>query len=334
MQKVAIIGKQQPLKVRQMIKEYLEENGLLADILYMETRYAPDWTDKLKGYNAIISAGEKFPAVVFEELAGDLKLLSRYGVGTDEIDKAKAAECGVAVCNAAGSLSTAVAECAMALILSLLRSIPRSDSEVRNNDWSRFFESKTGTQIEGKTVGIIGFGDISKALAKMLSGFGCNIIAYDLFWDEKTAEKLGVKYATIEEIQENADIISIHVPSTPETNGMINAEFLSKCKRNAILINTARGRLVVAQDLADALNNDIIAGAGMDVFFPEPPEPDNPLLTAKNTILLPHTGACTIESHIKAGMMAAKNVADFFNGKEVKTILNPEYKNNLRGDKK
>lgn len=327
--KIAIIGKQQPLKVREMIKAYLEDNGHSADILYMETRNAADWIDQMKGYNAIISAGEKFPAEVFEGLKGDLKLLSRYGVGTDEIDKVKAAECGVAVCNAAGSLSTAVAECAMGLILSLLRSIPQSDTEVRSNDWSRFFESKTGTQIEGKTVGIIGFGDISKALAKMLTGFNCRIIAYDLYWDNKTAEKLGVEYATIEQIQKEADIISIHVPSTPKTNGMINKEFLADCKKNAILINTARGRLVVPEDLADALNNGVIAGAGMDVFFPEPPDKDNPLLTAKNTILLPHTGACTIESHIKAGMMAAKNVADFFSGKEVKTILNPDYAKNI-----
>ncbi|MDD6203628.1 MAG: phosphoglycerate dehydrogenase [Firmicutes bacterium] len=328
MNKVAIIGKQQPIIIRTAIKEYLEASGLQADILNMETRNALDWTDKLRGYNAIISAGEKFPAEVFRALKGDLKLLSRYGVGTDEIDKAAAAQCGVAVCNAAGTLSTAVAECAMGLILSLLRSIPVADKEVRQGDWSRFFESKTGTQLEGKTVGIIGFGDISKALAKMLSGFDCRVIAYDLFWDEKAAKELNVSYADIQTIQRQADIISLHVPSTPQTNGMINKAFLSKCRKNAILINTARGKLVVAEDLADALNNGVIAGAGMDVFTPEPPDPDNPLLTAKNTVLMPHSGACTIESHRKAGMAAAKNVADFFNGKTVKTILNPEYKNN------
>ena len=157
----------------------------------------------------------------------------------------------------------------------------------------------------------------------------CRVIAYDLYGNEDAAKELNVEYATIEQIQKEADIISIHVPSTPATNGMINKEFLSKCKRNAILINTARGRLVVAEDLADALNNGVIAGAGMDVFTPEPPEPNNPLLTAKNTVLQPHTGACTIESHIKAGMMAAKNVADFFDGVEVKTILNPDYKKNI-----
>ena len=326
MKKIAIIGKQQPLVIRTRIKAYLEENGLAADIINMDTRNALDWVDKLKGYNGIISAGEKFPAEVFHALKGDLQLLSRYGVGTDEIDKAAAAACGVAVCNAAGTLSTAVAECAMGLILSLIRHIPDSDKEVRAGDWSRFFESRTGTQLEGKTVGIIGFGDISKALAKMLSGFDCRVIAYDLYWDEAAAKALNVAYADIPTIQQQADIISLHVPSTPATDGMINQEFLSKMKSTAILINTARGRLVVAQDLADALNNGVIAGAGMDVFSPEPPLPDNPLLTAKNTVLMPHSGACTIESHEKAGLTAAKNVADFFAGRTVKTILNPTYR--------
>lgn len=327
MKKVAIIGRQQPIAIRSRIKEYLEAEGLKADILNMPTRNALDWVDNLKGYNAIISAGEKFPGEVFDVLKCELELLSRYGVGTDEIDKDSASKNGVAVCNAAGSLSTAVAECAIGIILCLLRNLPVADTEVRNNDWSRFFESKTGTQIEGKTVGIIGFGDISKALAKMLSGFDCRILAYDLKWDEEAAKELNVEYAEIERIKEESDIISLHVPSTPSTDGMINKEFLSGMKKNAILVNTARGKLVVAEDLADALNNGVIAGAGMDVFSPEPPDPDNPLLNAKNTLLLPHSGACTIESHEKAGMMAAKNVADFFAGKEVRTILNSDYKN-------
>ncbi len=334
MKKIAIIGKQQPIVIRSRIKEYLEAEGLKADILNMPTRNALDWVDSLKDYNAIISAGEKFPKEVFDALKGNLQLISRYGVGTDEIDKDAAAKNGVAVCNAAGSLSTAVAECAMGIILCLIRNITIADKEVRNNDWSRFFESKTGTQLEGKTVGIIGFGDISKALAKMLSGFDCKVLAYDLKWDENTAKTLNVEYADIDTIRKNADIISLHVPSTPETDGMINKEFLSGMKKNAILVNTARGRLVVAEDLAEALNNGIIAGAGMDVFSPEPPNPDNPLLTAKNTVLLPHSGACTIESHEKAGMMAAKNVADFFAGREVKTILNPGYKNYIHKEEK
>ena len=163
----------------------------------------------------------------------------------------------------------------------------------------------------------------------MLSGFDCRVIAYDIRWDADAARALGVEYADIDTIRKEADIISLHVPSTPVTDGMINREFLSGMKKNAILVNTARGRLVVAEDLAEALNSGVIAGAGMDVFSPEPPNPDNPLLTAKNTLLLPHSGACTIESHEKAGMMAARNVADFFAGVEVKTILNPDYKKYL-----
>ena len=325
MSKIAILGKQQPMLIRNRIKEYLEANGHEVDVLNMPTRNAQDWIMELKGYNALITAGEKFSKDVFDALGGDLKLVSRYGVGTDEIDKIAATENGIAVCNAAGSLSTAVAECALGLMLCLLRNLVVADKEVRNNDWSRFFESKTGNQLEGKTVGIIGFGDISKALSKMLSGFDCKILAYDIKWDDAAAKKLLVEYADIERIKSEADIISLHIPSTPSTNGMINKDFLQGMKKNAILINTARGKLVVAKDLADALNNGIIAGAGMDVFYPEPPEIDNPLLTAKNTVLLPHSGACTIESHERAGMLAAQNVSDFFEGKTIKTILNPQY---------
>ncbi len=331
MKKVAIIGKQQPMKFRKKMKDFLDSKGHSADILDMETRYAPDWIDELRGYSAIISCGEKFPAVVFEELDGSLEILSRYGVGTDEIDKAAAAEHGVAVCNAAGTLSTAVAECAMGLILCLLRRLPAADKEVRAGDWSRFFESKTGRQLEGKTVGLIGFGDIAKALAKMLGGFDCKILAYDLYWNETAAKELGVEFADIETIKKQADIISLHVPSTPETNGMINKAFLKEMKNSAILINTGRGKLVAEEDLAEALKTKEIAAAGLDVFCKEPPEIDNPLLSLPNVMLLPHCGAGTDECLEKAGDMAAQNVADFFDGKTVKTILNPDYMNNKRG---
>ena len=324
--RVAILGKQQPIAIRNRIKEYIDLNGFSAEILNMETRNAIDWAEQLANYDGLITAGEKFQSEVFYKLKGSLKLISRYGVGTDEIDKESAEINGVAICNAAGTLSTAVAECAMGIILSLIRNIPVADIEVRRGDWSRFFESKTGTQLEGKTIGIIGFGDISKALCKMLSGFDVKILAYDLKWDREAAENLCVQYADIETICKESDIISLHVPATPYTIGMVDKNFLKVMKKSAFLVNTSRGSLVVAEDLAEALNNGIIAGAGMDVFSPEPPLPDNPLLRAKNTVLLPHSGACTIESHEKAGMMAAKNAVDFFKGKEVKTILNPNYK--------
>lgn len=325
MKKVAIIGKQQPMVVRKQIKEYLMARGYGAEILDMDTRNALDWTDELKGYSAIISSGEKFPAEVFERLDGSLELVSRYGVGTDEIDKAAASKHGVAVCNAAGTLSVAVAECAMGLILCLLRHLPSADREVRRGDWSRFFESKLGSQIEGKTVGLIGFGDIARALAKMLGGFDCRIIAYDLNWNKEAAESLGVEYTDIDTIIKESDILSLNVPSTPQTNNMVNREFLKKMKNTAILINTARGKIVDEEALVEALTTGEIAAAGLDVFNPEPPLDDNPLLKLDNVMLLPHIGAGTIECHERAGMMSAKNVADFFDGKSVPTILNKDY---------
>lgn len=332
---VAIIGKQQPMIIRKRMKEYLDLHGYATDILDMETRNASDWAEKLLDYDAIISAGERFPEEVFEKLtsmglSGRLKLLSRFGVGTDEIDKSAAARYGVAVCNAAGTLSTAVAECALGLMICLMRHLPEADREVRKGDWSRFFESKTGSQIEGKTVGLIGFGDIAKTLSKMLMGFDCRVIAYDLKWDEESAKRLNAQFADIETIRRESDIISLHVPLTPQTDGMINAEFLSGMKKTAILINTGRGGLIIEKDLSEVLKNKVIAAAGLDVFRKEPPEPDNPLLALPNVMLLPHSGAGTMECLEKAGMAAAKNVADFLSGTEVKTILNPEYKQNVK----
>ncbi len=326
MKKVAIIGKQQPMIIRKRIKEYLIARGYEADILDMNTRNVLDWTDEMKGYSAIISSGEKFPAEVFERLSETLELVSRYGVGTDEIDKVAASKHGVAVCNAAGTLSVAVAECAIGLILCLLRHLPSADREVRAGDWSRFFESKLGSQIEGKTVGLIGFGDIAQAIARMLKGFNCRIIAYDLFWNKKIADELGVEYADIDVIRRESDILSLNVPSTPETSNMVNREFLKSMKNTAILINTARGKLVDEEALIEALTTGEIAAAGLDVYNPEPPLDSNPLLKLPNVMLLPHIGAGTIECHERAGMMSAKNVADFFDGKPVPTILNKDYK--------
>ncbi len=309
--KVAILGKQQPAYMRVNMKKLLEERGHSADILDMDTRNAADWIDALKGYDALITAGEKFPGIVFDGLAGSLRLLSRYGVGTDEIDKERAASHGIAVCNAAGTLSTAVAECAMGLILCLLRRLPDADKEVRANDWSRFFESKTGTQIEGKTVGLIGFGDIAKALAKMLSGFDCRVLAYDICFDKETAERWNVEYADVETIRRESDVISLHVPSTPETQGMIDMEFLRGMKPTAILINTGRGALIVEEDLAGALRDKVIAAAGLDVFTKEPPEPDNPLLTLDNCIITPHCAWTSLETRHRLVDILASNIRSF-----------------------
>lgn len=326
MKRIAIIGKQQPLYIRENMKRMMEEAGLSVDILNMPTRNTADWKEELRPYAAVISAGEAFPAETIAAL-DNLELISRFGVGTNEIDKAYAAEHGVAVCNAAGSFSFCVAECAASLILNLLRDFVNAEKDLRRGDWSRFFEGRNARQLSGKTVGLIGFGDISQALAEILRGFRCNILAYDIRKNEEAAKRLGVTFCEMDELIAKSDVISLHLPLTPQTKHMIDGNFIAKMKPGAILVNTSRGGLIQEAEVAAALNEGRLTAFGTDVFSVEPPPADNPILSAKNTMLLPHSGSNGIESVEYAGEYAARNVIDFFTGKTVKTILNPDYVN-------
>jgi len=327
MGKVAIIGKQQPRFIREAMEKFINESGHHADLLDMPTRNTADWKEALKGYNAIISAGEKIPAETIDYLKDDLKVLSRFGVGTDEMDYPTAIKNGIAICNAAGSFNRPVAECALTLMLCILRNIVPGNEEVHNCDWSRFLESRNGVQLYGKTVGLIGFGGIPQTLAKMLYGFDCNVIAYDPFFNEEAGKQYNVKSVDMETLIKESDVISLHCPCTDETRDMVNMDFLKKMKNTAILINTGRGALIVEEDLAKALKEGVIAGAGLDVLRNEPVVPECPFLEIKNCILEPHIGANTNDAVMYAGMFAARNAVDFLDGREVKTILNPEYKN-------
>ena len=325
-ERVAILGTINPLELRRMAKKIIEDAGFEADILEFKSRNLNDIKEELAGYTALVTCGEAVPGEAISYLAAKgLRILSRCGVGTDEIDHQTATACGVAICNAAGALSTPVAECAMALILNLLRDFPNADTDVRQGDWSRFYESKYSCQLEGKTVGLIGFGNIAKSLAKMLSGFDCRILAYDIRFDHGTAARYGVRQADIPTIQREADVISLHVPAVPETIGMVDMEFLKSMKRTAILINTSRGKLVVEPDLIEALQTGVIAGAGLDVFAHEPLSVDSPLITMKNVMLLPHYASATLEALTRINKWSAENVVEFLHGRPVSTILNPHY---------
>ena len=327
---VAILGRQNAISVREKMRDAIREQGFGADILDMETRNMTDFYEKLWPYEAVITCGEKIPTQAVIGLSeGKTRLISRWGVGTDEMDKEEATRRGIAVCNAAGTLSTAVAECALGLMINLLRQFPQADADVRKGDWSRFFQGVTGRQLEGKTVGLIGFGDISRALAKMLLGFDCRVLAYDIRWDDNAAAELRVGRADIPTILRESDVVSLHVPATPETADMVDMAFLRSMKRDAVLINTGRGKLVVEEDLARALETGVIAAAGLDVFRQEPPREDNPLLRLPNVMLLPHAGASTREAILRGGMTAARNTVDFLRGQSVATILNPAYRDHL-----
>ena len=325
--KVAILGRQNPMLFREKMKSAIEAVGYSVDIVDMESRNFLDFAGELKDYDAIITCGEKLPTQAVRKLgSGRVKLISRWGVGTDEIDKEEAARQGIAVCNAANSLSTAVAECALGMMINLLREFPARDAAVRENNWSWFFEGRLSHQLEGKTIGFIGFGNIAKALSKILMGFDCRVIACDeYYWDRAAAEKYQVQQASREEIICTADVVSLHLAATPDTFQMVDKAFLAKMKNTAILINTARGSLINEEDLIWALENGVIAAAGLDVFQKEPPDGDNRLLKLQNVMLLPHSGAGTFECLEKSSAMASGNVIDFLQGRPVRTILNPRY---------
>lgn len=324
---VAILGKQNPRHFRELMAQTLRAAGHNAELVDMPTRNFLDFARELNGYDALITCGEKLPTEAVRMLAeGKVQLISRWGVGTDEIDKAEAARQGIAVCNAANSLSVAVAECAIGMMINLLREFPARDASVRKGDWSWFFDGRMSHQLEGKIVGLIGFGNIAKALAKMLGGFDCRIVACDdYYWDADAAQQLHVEKMPMDKIIETADVISLHLAATADTINMVDRRFLERMKSSAILINTARGALIDEQALAWALENGQIAAAGLDVFRQEPPSPDNPLLKLENVMLLPHSGAGSNECLEKSSAMASGNVIDFFAGVPVKTILNPDY---------
>lgn len=330
--KIAILGKQNPRYFREVMQNNLIKAGHTADIVDMPSRTFLDYAAELKHYDALITCGEKLPTAAVQELAtGNVKLISRWGVGTDEIDKAEAAKHGIAVCNAANSLSVAVAECAIGMMINLLREFPTRDASVRKGDWSWFFDGRMSRQLEGKTVGLIGFGNISKALAKMLGGFDCRIVACDdFYWDADAAARLNVEKMPMNQIIAQADVVSLHLAASPSTINMVDREFLRKMKSSAILINTARGALVDEDALVWALENGEIAAAGLDVFQQEPPRQNHPLLKMSNVMLLPHSGAGSNECLEKSSAMASRNVIDFFAGVPVRTILNPDYLSNRK----
>lgn len=326
MGKVVIIGKQQPRYIREMMADYIREKGHEAVLLDMPTRNTADWKESLVGYDCLISAGEKIPEETIRFLKNDLKLIARFGVGTDEMDHSEAVRNGIAICNSAGSFNRPVAECALGMMIALMRNMLLGNTEVHNCDWSRFNESKNGIQLYNKTIGLIGFGGIAQQLAKMLTGFDCHVIACDPYFNKEAAAKYGVEETDMETLIRTSDAISLHCPSTEETRNLVDMKFLKKMKPTAVLINTGRGSLIVEEDLAQALKEGMILGAGLDVLRKEPVSSECPLLGLPNCMLEPHIGANTNDAVEYAGMFAARNCVDFLEGREVKTILNPEYK--------
>lgn len=232
--------------------------------------------------------------------ADSLRVIARYGVGTDNVDLAAARGRGIVVTNTPGANAGAVAELTVTLMLLLARPVLTAAAETRAGGWPRM----PGLSLSGKTVGLVGFGAIGRAVARLLGGFDCRLLAADPWADEAMAARLGVELAPLAVLLEESDLVSLHAPATPETRRMVDRAFLARMRRGAALVNTARGELVDEIALHEALVTGHLRGVALDAFAVEPPGADNPLLALPNVIATPHMGAHTDGATTAMGRMA------------------------------
>jgi phosphoglycerate dehydrogenase-like enzyme len=249
----------------------------------------------------------------------NLKMVSIWGTGIDNIDLAAAGRHGVTVCNTPGTNARAVAEHALALMLATSRHIPRIDREMREGKWPR----EMLTQLLGKTLGVFGVGGIGARVVELGRAIGMTVLAWSLQGDRQRIETLGARPAGKEEILREADIISLNLRLVPETRAFIGRKEFSLMKRSAILVNTARGALVERDALVDALRKGQIAGAGLDVFHDEPLKPGDPILTLDNVVLSPHNAGQTPEV-IRDGLLrAVENIENYLKGAPTDVVVAP-----------
>ncbi|MET1044180.1 MAG: phosphoglycerate dehydrogenase [Microbacteriaceae bacterium] len=248
-----------------------------------------------------------------------LKVIARAGVGLDNVDIKAATSAGVMVVNAPTSNVVSAAELAIGHLLSLARFIPDANHSAKAGEWKR--SKFTGVEMYEKTIGVVGLGRIGTLVAQRLAGFGANLVAYDPYVTPARAQQLGVTLLTLDELMEQADFISIHIPKTPETTGLIGAEQFAKAKPSLRIVNASRGGIIDEDALYAALKSNRIAGAGLDVFVNEPPK-NSPLLELDNIILTPHLGASTDEAQEKAGVSVAKSVRLALGGELVPDAVN------------
>ncbi len=257
--------------------------------------------------DVVVLSNIAYPASVMQQNP-NLKYVCVAFTGYDHVDMAYCREKGIQVSNCAGYSTVAVADLVFGLLLDVYRNISVLNSQVRSGGTK---DGLVGPELEGKRFGVIGAGAIGTRVMRIAQAFGCEVVAYS-----RTRKEIeGVTFVELDELLSTCDVISLHVPQTPQTTGLIGAEELAKMKPTSVLINCARGPIVDSQALADALNEGRLAGAGIDVLEMEPPFPeDHPLLSAKNTIVTPHVAFASNEAMQKRAVIVANNIASYLAG--------------------
>ncbi|MDA0173330.1 phosphoglycerate dehydrogenase [Solirubrobacter taibaiensis] len=310
---------------RVLVAEKIAATGV--DLLKerFDVEVGTDWTreellDRIGSFHGIlIRSATQLDAEVIDR-ADNLKVVGRAGVGVDNVDVQAASKKGIIVANAPEANTVAAAEHTVALILALARNIPQAHASLTSGKWER--SKLGGTELDGKTLGVLGFGRIGQLVAIRARAFGMRVIAFDPFTAEGRYREIGAEKAeSADDVLAAADFLTLHLPKTPETQGFINSENLAKTKDGVRIINVARGPLIVDEDLQAALDSGKVAGAALDVFTKEPIT-DHPLFGYANVVVTPHLGASTAEAQDRAGFQTAEQVVAALTGGSVTTAVN------------
>ncbi len=256
----------------------------------------------------VIRSGTKVTADIVDA-AKNLKVIGRAGIGVENIDVEAASKKGIVVMNTPGGNNVTTGEHTISLMLSLARHIPQAVASLKAGQWKR--EKFMGVELCNKTLGIIGVGNVGRIVAERAAGLRMKVIGHDPFLPAESAGRLGVELVGLDEIYKRSDFITVHVPLTHETRGLVNRKAFAKMKTGVRIINCARGGIVDEKDLADAIREGKVAGAALDVFVDEPPPPDHPLLRMEQVVTTPHLGASTDEAQLNVAIAVAEQMVDF-----------------------
>jgi len=286
--------------------------------------------DEYESVDAALADIDRYDAVVVRvapldsdviERANRLKMIAKHGSGLDNVDIDAASERDIVVCNTPGVNSRSVAEHAIALLFGVQRNLHTADRHVRNGGWDR--DAHRGRELDGDTIGLMGYGSIAKETAQLAEGIGLDVITYDPHHDESIRDGV-VRVPTLTELFERSDAVSLHVPLVDGTRGAVSTEQLDALGEDGVLINTARGGVIDEDALVDALDRDAVGGAGLDTFTNEPLGDDNPLVEDDRVLLTPHIGGVTVDALERMSQGAADNVRTVYEGGIPESTVNRE----------
>lgn len=313
-----------------LVTDSLSELGLEILKEAAEVHYKPGLAPEeiikmIADYEALlVRSGTKVTQEIIEACSSKMKIIGRAGVGVDNIEMEAATQKGIIVVNSPDGNTTAAAEHAVALMLSLARLIPPADLSTKNGEWKR--SKFLGVELHNKVLGVVGLGKIGSKVAQIALAIGMRVYAYDPMVSASRAESQNIKLVELEEIWRESDFITLHIPKTPQTINLINKDTIAQMKPEVRIINCARGGIINEKDLAEAISQNKIAGAALDVFLHEPLEKDNPLRDLKDfdnkIILTPHLGASTEEAQINVAIDVAEQIRDVLRGGFARSAVN------------